>query len=82
MENATEIFSCFAEEHPITWILHYCLGVYYEKQASDPMSLEMLESCLAKANKKFDKTHITVNKIRYQYGKALHRTGRIEEAIK
>jgi hypothetical protein len=41
----------------------------------------MLESCMEKAKKKFDSSHITLNKIRFQYSKALHRSGRVEEAI-
>lgn len=41
-----------------------------------------MKRSLYKAQKKYDKGHITVNKIRLQYAKALHKMGKYEEAIK
>lgn len=33
------------------------------------------------ARRKFDKDHISINKIRYQFGRILHKAGKFEEAI-
>jgi hypothetical protein len=40
-------------------------------------SIEDIRKSLKKAQKKYDKGHITVNKIRLQFAKALQRAGKI-----
>lgn len=32
LQKALEIFSCFSEDHPITWLVLYCLGLLKEKK--------------------------------------------------
>ena len=34
------------------------------------------------ALQKYDKSHITINKLRLQYGNQLHRFGKVSEAVK
>ena len=67
LEKASEIFSCFCKDHPISWLVLYCYSIY--KSATNKESLKDLEDCLGMAIKKFDRTHITMSKIRLQYAK-------------
>lgn len=41
----------------------------------------MLKRCLEVAHKKFDRSHISINKIRFQYGRSLYKNGKIQESI-
>ena len=69
LEKAAEIFSCFSSDHPITWLVLYCYSIYKAAKDHEQESLKDLEKCLEMALKKFDKTHITMSKIRLQYAK-------------
>ena len=40
-----------------------------------------MKKCLERAHKKYDRNHITVNKIRFQYAKSLYKLGKIEQSI-
>lgn len=44
-------------------------------------SIRNLEKCILMARRKFDRDHITINKVRYQLAKILHKAGRYEQAI-
>lgn len=44
--------------------------------------MRYIKTSLIKIKQKHDKDHITVNKVRLQYAKALQRAGKIDEAIK
>lgn len=77
LHHAVEIFSCFSEEHPITWLVLYCGGLLKQKKDQNEDAVSYIKRSLKKVQKKYDKDHITVNKIRLQYAKALHRAGKV-----
>lgn len=68
LEKATEIYACFSDNHPIKWLLLYCYGMFNSAQrGSHLQTLDFFKTCLKQIEEKFDRTHITYNKIRLQY---------------
>ena len=82
LQKAVEIFSCFSNDHPITWLLLYSSSLLKSLQDRNQECLEDFEACLKLALKKYDKSHITIHKLRLQYGKELQKMGEGEKAVK
>lgn len=42
LNECTQIFGCFSQDHPITWLLLYCTGLFNERQKNVEESIKYL----------------------------------------
>ena len=53
------------------WNLYFCYALYEQKEKKLTKSLNLYKNCLKVIEKKFDKSHISIAKVKLQYTTAL-----------